>query len=125
LYTNSPDRCRSSDPSIFAGPFGPPLWTFDPDHYVGRRSDPTIAVATKELVSTFGHGIHVCPAQRFSISAIRAAVIALIDRYHLAPQFTVPGPLTGQISEVARADSPCPFTYAARRTATGDNASRP
>ncbi len=103
----------------------PPLRTFDPDHYVGRRLDPTIAVATKELVSTFGHGIHVCPAQRFSISAIRAAVIALIDRYDLVPQFTLPGPLTRQIGGVARADRPCPVTYTARRIAASDTRSPP
>jgi hypothetical protein len=41
----------------------------------------------RELVSTFGHGRHSCPAQRFSISAIRIALRRLLDRYDLSPLF--------------------------------------
>ena len=47
----------------------PGLDRFDPDHYRGRRLDPSVELATPELVSTFGHGVHRCPAARFSISA--------------------------------------------------------
>lgn len=71
-------------------------------------------LAAKELVSTFGHGSHTCPAQRFSISAIRTAVRALLDRYQLWPQFDRPGPLTRQIGGVARADRPTPVAYRRR-----------
>jgi cytochrome P450 len=49
---------------------GPGLERFDPDHYRGRRLSESVELPARELVSTFGHGRHACPAQRFSISAI-------------------------------------------------------
>ncbi len=90
------------------------LSTFDPDHYHGRTLTVAGDLATKELVSTFGHGTHTCPAQRFSISAIRTAIRALLDRYELSPRFDRPGPLTRQIGGVARADRPTPVDYRRR-----------
>ena len=60
-------------------------------------------------------GSHTCPAQRFSISAIRVAVYGLLDAYELTPQFTSPRPLTRQIGGVARADRPTPVRYLRRR----------
>ena len=94
----------------------PDLDRFDPDHYEGRRLAPAVAsqLPAKELVSTFGHGSHTCPAQRFSISAIRTAVHALLDAYDLAPGFSDPHPLTRQIGGVARADRPTPVAYRSR-----------
>src|SRR6185369_15661452 len=92
----------------------PGLDRFDPDHYVGRRLADTIALPARELVSTFGHGRHACPAQRFSISAIRIAIRRLLDAYELAPRFTTARPLARQIGGVARAARPCPVAYAAR-----------
>ena len=59
---------------------------FDPDHYDGRRLVPADELPAKELVSTFGHGSHTCPAQRFSISAIRTAIAAPGRAYDLTPQ---------------------------------------
>jgi cytochrome P450 len=88
---------------------------FDPAHYDGRRLVLAGQLPAKELVSTFGHGSHTCPAQRFSISAIRAAVYGLLDAYELTPQFTSPRPLTRQIGGVARADRPTPVRYLRRR----------
>ena len=52
----------------------PGLERFDPAHYDGRRLAAGVALPARELVSTFGHGRHACPAQRFAISAIRIAV---------------------------------------------------
>ena len=92
----------------------PRLATFEPDHYDGRRLDLAADLPAKELVSTFGHGSHTCPAQRFSISAIRTAVLRLVERYDLTPRFDRPGPLTRQIGGVARADRPTPIDYRAR-----------
>ena len=92
----------------------PALAAFDPDHYTGRRLAMAADLPAKELVSTFGHGLHVCPAQRFSISAISTAITALIDRYDLAPRYSMPGPLARQIGGVARADRPCPVGYRMR-----------
>ena len=87
------------------------LETFDAGHYDGRRLDPTIPLETKELVSTFGHGSHSCPAQRFSISAIRIAVGTLLEHYELAPRFTSVEPKRRQLGAVARAERPCVVDY--------------
>ena len=93
----------------------PGLDRFDPDHYVGRKLADTIALPARELVSTFGHGRHSCPAQRFSISAIRIAIRRLLDHYDLTPRFRSARPLARQIGGVARAAAPCVVAYSARR----------
>jgi cytochrome P450 len=93
----------------------PGLERFDPDHYRGRRLADAAAPPARELVSTFGHGRHACPAQRFSISAIRIAVRRLLERYELAPLFRSAAPRRRQIGGVARAATPCFVAYAARR----------
>lgn len=94
----------------------PDLDRFDPAHYDGRKLAGAVNadLPARELVSTFGHGSHTCPAQRFSISAIRTAVHALLDAYDLAPGFADPHPLTRQIGGVARADRPTPVAYRRR-----------
>jgi len=66
------------------------------------------------LVSTFGHGSHACPAQRFAISAIRIAVRRLLEAYDCTPRFTDATPRARQIGAVARAAEPCPVDYVAR-----------
>jgi cytochrome P450 len=86
------------------------LGVFDPDHYQGRRLVPSIDLETKELVSTFGHGVHTCPAQRFSISAIRTVVRGFVDRYDLSIAST-PEPRRRQLGGVARAERICVMTY--------------
>jgi cytochrome P450 len=92
------------------------LERFDPSHYAGRRlaDDVLAALPARELVSTFGHGRHSCPAQRFSISAIRIAVRALVERFELTPRFTSAAPRRRQIGGVARAEAPCPIAYRPR-----------
>lgn len=73
-----------------------------------------VGLPARELVSTFGHGHHSCPAQRFSISAIRIAVRRLVDAYDFTPQFTTVEPRPRQIGGVARAARPCVVTYRRR-----------
>ena len=90
------------------------LSRWDPAHYVGRKLAPGVDVATRELVSTFGHGSHTCPAARFSISSIRIAVRRLIDTYDLDPNFVDLTPLRGQLGGVARASRPAVVTYRRR-----------
>jgi cytochrome P450 len=90
------------------------LDVFDPAHYQGRRLAPTVVLPTKEMVSTFGHGIHTCPAQRFSISAIVIAVRALLERFDFEPRFAEARPRPRQIGGVARAARPCVVRYSAR-----------
>ena len=88
----------------------PGLDHFDPDHYAGRRL-VGVDLAARELVSTFGHGRHSCPAQRFSISAIRIALTRLLAAYELTPQFESAAPRRRQLGAVARAESPCVAGY--------------
>ena len=89
----------------------PGLEQFDPAHYDERRRlAPDVPVATKELVSTFGHGPHSCPAARFSISAIRVAVRALVDTYDLTVDDTA-RPRRRQIGGISRAERPVTVHY--------------
>jgi len=92
----------------------PGLDIFDPDHYQGRRLSGDVPLAARELVSTFGHGRHSCPAQRFSISAIRIALRRLLERYRLEPRFSSAAPRPRQLGAVARAARPCPVAYRVR-----------
>jgi cytochrome P450 len=92
----------------------PGLDRFDPDHYEGRSPARRLALPARELVSTFGHGRHTCPAQRFSISAIRIAVRRMLERFELRPAFASAAPRRRQLGAVARAERPCPVDY--RRT---------
>ncbi len=68
-------------------------------------------------VTTFGHGSHRCPAQRFSISAIVRTIDCLQDRYIMTPQFERIIPLSGQIGGVARSAEPCRVRYRLRKPA--------
>jgi cytochrome P450 len=65
-------------------------------------------------VTTFGHGGHRCPAQRFSISAIVRTVERLQAEFEMTPEFTTVEPLPLQIGGMARAASPCPVSYRRR-----------
>jgi cytochrome P450 len=91
----------------------PGLERFDPRHYEGRKLVTDVPVA-RELVSTFGHGRHSCPAQRFSISAICISLRWLLDRFELEPRFTAVQPRPRQIGGVARAAGPCVVAYRRR-----------
>ena len=79
------------------------------------RNTPGASRCFPVSVSTFGHGRHSCPAQRFSISAIRIAVRRLLERYELAPLFREARPRRRQIGGVARAASPCLVSYRERK----------
>jgi cytochrome P450 len=92
----------------------PGLDHFDLDHYQGRRLAPSVALPTKEIVSTFGHGIHTCPAQRFSISAIAIAIRGLLERFDLEPRFSRARPRSRQIGGVARSERACVVRYRVR-----------
>jgi cytochrome P450 len=115
-YTLAPGVMLATMLSVTNPSAAPGLERFDPDHYAGRRLAPGIALPARELVSTFGHGRHSCPAQRFSISAIRIAVRRLLERYELTPRFRSARPRTRQIGGVARAAAACPVAYRARRS---------
>jgi cytochrome P450 len=65
-------------------------------------------------VTTFGHGAHRCPAQRFSLSAIVRTVERLRATFDMTPRFDVVTPLPSQIGGVARSARPCPVEYRLR-----------
>jgi cytochrome P450 len=92
----------------------PGLDAFDPGRWNGRRLAAADDLPARELVSTFGHGRHACPAQRFSIAAIRIAVGTLCRRFELEPGWREVRPLRQQLGGVARADRPCPLGYRVR-----------
>ncbi len=87
---------------------------YDPDRWDGRRLRNEAALAGKELVTTFGHGSHRCPAQRFSLSAIGRAVSRMVTTFDLEPEFSTIRPLPRQIGGVARPDDPCVVAYRRR-----------
>jgi cytochrome P450 len=91
----------------------PGLDRFDPARWEGRRLAKVVDLPARELVSTFGHGRHACPAQRFAISAIRISVRRLLERYELEPRFRTAAPRARQLGAVARAERPCPVAYRA------------
>jgi len=87
---------------------------FDPARWEGRRLREPHGLAARELVSTFGHGRHACPAQRFSLSAIRLAVRGLVERFELTPHFSRAAPRRRQLGGVARAAGACAVGYRRR-----------
>lgn len=95
----------------------PGLDRYDPSHYEGRRLVSVPQLEARELVSTFGHGRHACPAQRFAISSIRIAILRLLERFELTPLFDDPQPLRRQLGAVARAQGPCRVRYGSLKPA--------
>jgi cytochrome P450 len=94
----------------------PGLDAYAPDRWVRRRLRDEAALPARELVTTFGHGEHTCPAQPFSLAAMCRAAERLVTTYDLrpAPGFTVVTPLAVQIGGVARSQHPCEVRYRAR-----------
>jgi cytochrome P450 len=113
-YRLAPGTLLTTMLSVTNTTAAPGLDTFDPSHYVGRKLAPDVTVPTRELVSTFGHGTHSCPAARFSISAIRTAIRRMLEEYEFNPTFRSAAPRTRQIGGVARAAKPCRVEYRAR-----------
>ena len=87
---------------------------FDETNYRGATFLRARDLPAQELVTTYGHGKHTCPAHRFSTSAIRHSVGEIFRRYELSAEFDGPLPLPRQIGGVARADRPCIVRYVAR-----------
>jgi cytochrome P450 len=92
------------------------LDTYDPDRWVRRRLRDEAALPARELVTTFGHGEHTCPAQPFSLAAMCRSAERLVATYDLEPAagFEAITPLAVQIGGVARSQHPCEVRYRAR-----------
>jgi cytochrome P450 len=94
----------------------PGLDTYDPDRWSRRRLRDDSSLPARELVTTFGHGEHTCPAQPFSLAAMCRSAERLVAAYDLepAPGFAAVTPLAVQIGGVARSQHPCEVRYRAR-----------
>jgi cytochrome P450 len=80
-----------------------------------RLAGPT-GLAAEELVTTFGHGKHSCPAQPFSLAAMTATMTAVFGAFEVTPRWDDrPIPEPAQIGGVARAAGPCPVEYRRRQ----------
>lgn len=81
----------------------PTLSEFNPDNYDQNRLKADVTMYGKESVSTFGHGRHSCPAQRFSHHMSKIVLIKLIARFDLSAKFSKPPqPADKQMGGVSR-----------------------
>lgn len=94
----------------------PGLTGYDPDRWARRRLRDEAELPARELVTTFGHGAHTCPAQPFSLAAMCRSAERLVAAYDLepVPGFTRITPLAVQIGGVARSQFPCEVRYRSR-----------
>ncbi len=111
VYTLQPGVLLATMLSVTNGEYGD-LDRFDPSHY--RRGRLVAELPSKEVVSTFGHGTHACPGQRFAIAVIKLAVAGYLERLELEPLFRSAAPPPEQMGAVARAAEPCRVRYRAR-----------
>jgi cytochrome P450 len=90
----------------------PGLDEWDPRRWHRRRLADSALLPAVELVTAFGHGRHSCPAQSFSLAAMRSALLRLTSRYRLDPGWSHhPVPVPAQIGGVARSAAPCWLLY--------------
>jgi cytochrome P450 len=92
----------------------PELARFDPAHYNGRELRPEL-VPGRETVSTFGHGRHACPAQRFSLHMARIVVSRLLERFELDPCFAAMEASRTQMGGVSRPEDTARVAYRLRK----------
>ena len=92
----------------------PWLANFDISNYRGSVFPRGRELAAPELVTTYGHGKHTCPAHRFSTSAITEAIGELVRHFDLEPRYEDPNPRPRQLGGVARADRACKIAYTRR-----------
>ena len=89
--------------------------TWDPGRWVRHRFTDTAGLGSPQLVTSFGHGKHSCPAQPFSIAAMTMTMTRLLSTFDLAAEWSsYPVPVPAQIGGVARADGDCLMGYAKR-----------
>jgi cytochrome P450 len=94
---------------------GPGLQHWDPRRWHRHRLVDPIDLASAELVTSFGHGRHSCPAQPFALAAMAMTAIHLFGAYDMAPGWaSAPVALPGQIGGVARAAGPTAVSYRRR-----------
>jgi cytochrome P450 len=95
-------------------PAGSDLATYDPERWSRRRLKADRVPAARELVTTFGHGSHTCPAQPFSLAVMTAALSSFLARFDATLTGPVSVPRRAQIGGIARPETPCEVTYRTR-----------
>ena len=113
-YALAPGVFVATTMSVTNRSAAPGLDRYNPKHFDARRFVARGSLPTPELVTTFGHGAHSCPAQSFSLRSIAHAVTTLVQRFDLTPRYRDPQPLRRQLGGVARADRACPVEYVRR-----------
>jgi len=94
---------------------GPGLGQWNPRRWNRHRVVDPGNLAAVELVTSFGHGRHSCPAQPFALAAMAMTAMHLFGSYEMTPRWpSAPVPLAGQIGGVARAAAPTPVSYRRR-----------
>jgi cytochrome P450 len=92
---------------------GPGFADWNPDRWSRRRLVDAQALPAPELVTSFGHGKHKCPAQPFSLAALSAILTRLLTTFDFdLTGAVIPGPEPAQIGGVARPSGPCQASYA-------------
>ena len=112
-YRLAPETLVTTMLSVTNRSAAPGLDRFDASNYRGSTFLRSGDLGARELVTTYGHGKHTCPAHRFSTLAIQHATAELFRRFDLTPSFEDARPLRRQIGGVARADRPCEVHYQA------------
>lgn len=113
VYTVSPGVYLTTMLSVTNTESGP-LQDFDPEHYQGNKLRKEYHGEAQESVSTFGHGEHACPAQRFSHSMCKIVMTRLLSRFEFSSLESVPDVASRQMGGVARSESACYLRYTAR-----------
>lgn len=81
----------------------PELAQFDPDHYQGRKINSDLVAHGKETISTFGHGKHACPAQKFSHNMCKVLLSQLFEKFEFSSIDEIVEPSDAQMGGVSRA----------------------
>ncbi len=99
---------------------GPGLERWEPSRWQRGRLADAAELPAPELVTSFGHGRHTCPAQPFSLAAMTAIVARLFGAFELAAATPErPRQEPAQIGGVARASAPYLMTYRRRADPAG------
>lgn len=93
------------------------LARFDPDHYQGRRIDAALVTQGKETISTFGHGSHACPAQKFSHNMCKVLLSQLLEQFEFGAPEGVIEPSGSQMGGVSRASQDVVLSFRRKKDA--------
>ena len=90
----------------------PPLEEFVPARYTvsvnGIILEPEVYTASEQVhLSTFGHGFHACPGQRFALCIMKIAISKLLESFELTPLFTTAEIPSASVGAIARSVNPC------------------